>query len=90
MIGVNSLKKNRFDINLVKDKLYYIDENNNSTELADLYYDIDSPIPNSEDHAQDEHIEQNPMLLTVTVVNDENNDANDSDKIKQNIIDEII
>ena len=30
------------------------------------------------------------MLITVTVVNDENNDANDSDTIKQNIIDEII
>jgi len=29
-------------------------------------------------------------LITVTVVNDENNDANDSDTIKQNIIDEII
>ena len=30
------------------------------------------------------------MLITVTVVNDENNDANDSDTIKQNIIDKII
>ena len=90
LIGIDSLKKNRFDINLVKNKLYYIDENNNSTELVDLYYDINSPIPNPEDYAQEEHIEQNPMLITVTVVNDENNDANDSDTIKQNIIDEII
>jgi len=40
LIGVDSLKKNKFVINLVTDKLYYIDEKNTYNELANLEYDF--------------------------------------------------
>ncbi|OUM56112.1 hypothetical protein PIROE2DRAFT_65720, partial [Piromyces sp. E2] len=86
LIGIDSLKKNRFDINLVEDKLYYIDENNKTIELANLYYDIDSPIPDIENQ---EPIESNPMLITITVLNEDDN-INNSEISKEKIIDEII
>jgi len=40
LIGIDSLKNNRFDINLVDDTLYYIDENNKYNKLTNLLYDI--------------------------------------------------
>ena len=43
LIGVDSLKRNRFSLNFVDDSLYYIDPNNSYIKLAHLNYDINLP-----------------------------------------------
>ncbi|ORX45006.1 hypothetical protein BCR36DRAFT_458154, partial [Piromyces finnis] len=40
LIGVDSLKRNRFVINLVDDTLYFMDLSNNPIKLTNLCYDI--------------------------------------------------
>ena len=64
LIGVDSLKKNRFDINLVTDKLYYIDEKNTYHELANLEYDI--PFRQLDDTNQEEEEKPQSLLCTIT------------------------
>ena len=93
LIGVDSLKNNRFDINLVDDTLYYIDENNNYIKLADLFYDINL----NNTYKDDEEIEKNqttksePFLLTITVTNDkEITNTNELPNTKEHLINEII
>ncbi|ORX47079.1 hypothetical protein BCR36DRAFT_454686, partial [Piromyces finnis] len=53
LIGVDSLKRNRFVINLVDDILYFIDLNNNPIKLTNLCYDINI-YNNGNDNKQNE------------------------------------
>ena len=91
LIGIDSLKKNRFDLHFVNDKLYHINHNNQGEELAQLYYDINLP---GEDNAVDQDISEensseiNPLLITVTNNNVEQ--VSESSKGKSQIISEII
>ncbi len=90
LIGVDSLKNNRFDINLVDDILYYIDENNKYIKLTDLLYDINFNHTSSED---EEYPVSNsePLLVTITFNNDqENNTADESINLKGKLINDII
>ena len=93
LIGVDSLKKNRFDINLVNDTLYYIDENNNYIKLTNLLYDINLNDKNETNKQIAENSTSNgePLLVTITVSNnDETVLNNDNDNTKDKLIDEII
>jgi len=68
LIGIDSLKKNRFDLHFVNDKLYHINHNNQGEELGQLYYDIILPREdNTLDQDKSEEIlgEMNPLLITV-------------------------
>ena len=90
LIGVDSLKNNRFDINLVDDTLYYIDENNKYIRLTDLLYDINL---NQNTDEVEEYINQNsePLLLTITINNDQiNNTIGETANLKENLINDII
>ena len=71
LIGVDSLKKNRFDINLVNDTLYYIDNDYTSHKLADLFYDLNfnntfAPLEEDEKKEEDEQKKES-LLLTITI-----------------------
>ncbi|OUM56341.1 hypothetical protein PIROE2DRAFT_19082, partial [Piromyces sp. E2] len=91
LIGVDSLKRNRFDINLVNDTLYYIDENEHPIKLSDLLYDVNSASSNSFTTSEDElnYDSQSPILFTITVTNENENRINNI-ILKENIIDETI
>ena len=93
LIGVDSLKNNRFDINLVNDTLYYIDEKNNYIKLADLSYDINinNTYKDDEDTKKPQTIKSEPFLLTITVTNEEETkNINDTINTKEQLIKEII
>ena len=93
LIGVDSLKNNRFDINLVDDTLYYIDENNNYIKLADLFYDINlnNTYKDDEDIEKHQNTKSEPFLLTITVTNDkEITNTNELPNTKEHLINEII
>ena len=87
LVGIESLKKNRFNLNFVKDKLYYIDHNNKETELAQLYYDIKLPGEENINTRKEEAV--NPVFLTVTpdIVDQNNKEEGNS---KSNIVANII
>jgi len=90
LIGVDSLKNNRFDINLVGDTLYYIDENNKYISLTDLLYDIN--LNQNSDEAE-EYINPNsePLLLTITINNDQiDNTVGETVNLKEKLINDII
>jgi len=81
------LKKNRFDINLVTDKLYYIDEKNVYHELATLEYDIH--LGKLADTNQEEIEDPQPLLCTITISKSEEGAIINIEN-KGNLINEII
>ena len=58
LIGVDTLKRNRFDINLVNDTLYHIDDDNNFVKLASLFYDVNLK-PTDETNEGDQELDEN-------------------------------
>ena len=93
LIGVDSLKNNRFDINLVDDVLYYIDENNNYIKLSDLFYDISPTSTHQDSKPNEEHKfpKEESLLLTVTISkNQETNNNDENINFKENLINNII
>jgi len=99
LIGVDSLKKNRFDINLVNDTLYYIDNDYTSHKLADLFYDLNfnntfAPLEEDEQKEEDKQKEENQqrsesLLLTITIQK-EREISTDIKENKNEIINRII
>jgi len=91
LIGIDSLKKNRFDLHFGNDILYHINHNNQGEELGQLYYDINLPgedITLDQDKSEKNLGEMNPLLITVTNNNVEQ--VSESSKGKSQIISEII
>jgi len=85
LIGVDSLKKNRFDLNLVENSLNYINESNQPTKLTELFYDLKFGAPQKD---EENEITSKPVLLTIIVEKEDTN----SDKIskKESMIKEIV
>jgi len=80
LVGIDSLKRNRFILDFVNDKLYLIDNSDNNVEIAHLRYDIKLPT-NSDSESEEQEVENQedveeinnrvPMLLTVRKNNNE-------------------
>ena len=75
LIGIDTLKRNRFDINLVNDTLYHIDENNNPIELASLFYDVSLSPSESTNRINDEENNMNKE----NNINNNSSEENDED-----------
>ena len=88
LIGVDSLKKNRFILDFVNDTLYYVDNNNNYHKLSDLQYDT-RPM-NQDDNVNTEDLDPQPLLCTLVVNNTDFNKQEDPKPNKNEIIDKIV
>jgi len=97
LIGIDSLKRNRFDLNFADDTLYVINNDNESITLAPLYYDINLPISDygqaneEEEEVNEEELNNNyrePVPLTIVKKEETFGKANDKDE-KESIIKEF-
>ena len=78
LIGIDTLKRNRFVINLVDDYLYYVDEDsNNITKLTRLYYDINFYNKNNNNNSGNDNYKTNNQESNGDTVKEHLNVDND-------------
>jgi len=85
LIGIVSLKKNRFNINLVGDTMYYLNSDFNHHKLADLICVLDL---NKATTPLEEESNYESLLLTLTIQKEDLTPIDNKEK-KNNIIENV-
>ena len=79
LVGIDTLKRNRFVLNLVDDYLYYFDEDsNNIIKLTRLYYDINFYNKNTNNYSENNNCKTNNHESNNDTVEEYLNSNNDS------------
>jgi len=86
LIGVDSLKKHKLNLNFIDDTLYTVDQNNNPIKLTEIQYNV--CLNRYEDGYSKEHDDANlgePVIVTVSLMT-----ANQEINTKKARVDKII